>query len=69
MTEFRGRGDEVHVYPLTFKEFYDYLGGDKSERFEEYSLYGGLPLTLSKKLPKIKLNIYPTFLKKYILRI
>lgn len=49
MTEFRGRGDEVRVYPLTFKEYYAYSGGDKAERFEEYSLYGGLPLILSLK--------------------
>lgn len=49
MTEFRGRGDEVRVYPLTFKEYYGYLGGDKLDRFEEYAQYGGLPLTLSRK--------------------
>ena len=47
MTEFRGRGDEVRVFPLTFKEYYDFVGGDKAEAFEEYSLYGGLPFTLS----------------------
>ena len=47
MTEFRGRGDEVRVFPLTFKEYYDFVGGDKAEAFEEYSLYGGLPFTLA----------------------
>ena len=47
MTEFRGRGDEVRVFPLTFKEFYDFVGGDKADAFEEYALYGGLPFTLS----------------------
>ena len=46
MTEFRGRGDEVRIYPLTFKEFYAYTGGDKAEAFEEYALYGGLPLAV-----------------------
>ena len=54
MTEFRGRGDEVRVYPLTFKEYYGYLGGDKLERFEEYAQYGGLPLTLSRKTAEDK---------------
>lgn len=54
MTEFRGRGDEVRIYPLTFKEFYAYTGGDKAEAFEEYALYGGLPLVLSKKTPREK---------------
>lgn len=47
MTEFRGRGDEVRVFPLTFKEYYDFVGGDKTDAFEEYALYGGLPFTLS----------------------
>ena len=54
LTEFRGRGDEVRVYPLCFKEYYEYLGGDKAELFEEYALYGGLPLVLSKKTPREK---------------
>lgn len=44
MTEFRGRGDAVEVYPLSFGEFYDFKGGDKSDAFEEYALYGGMPL-------------------------
>ena len=54
LTEFRGRGDEVRIYPLTFKEYYDYVGGDKADAFEEYALYGGLPLVLSKKTPREK---------------
>ena len=54
MTEFRGRGDEVRVFPLTFKEYYDYVGGDKADAFEEYARYGGLPLVLSKASPKDK---------------
>lgn len=54
MTEFRGRGDEVRIYPLSFKEFYDYVGGDKADAFEEYARYGGLPLALSKKTPREK---------------
>ena len=54
MTEFRGRGDEVRIYPLSFKEFYDHVGGDKADAFEEYARYGGLPLVLSKKTPKEK---------------
>ncbi len=49
MTAFRGRGDTVEVYPLTFKEYYDYVGGDRSEAYENYSLYGGMPFTLFRK--------------------
>ncbi|MBR1676399.1 MAG: ATP-binding protein [Clostridia bacterium] len=54
MTEFRGRGDEVRIYPLSFKEYYDFVGGDKADVFEEYARYGGLPLILSKKTSKEK---------------
>lgn len=49
LTAFRGRGDEVRVYPLSFKEYYAFVGKDKSDAYEEYALYGGMPLVLSKK--------------------
>lgn len=49
LTAFRGRGDEVRVYPISFKEYYSFVGGDKSEAYEEYALYGGMPLVLTKK--------------------
>lgn len=49
LTAFRGRGDEVRVYPISFKEYYAFAGGDKSDAYEEYALYGGMPLVLSKK--------------------
>ena len=49
LTVFRGRGDEVRVYPLSFREYYSFVGGDKSEAYEEYALYGGMPLILSRK--------------------
>ena len=43
LTEFRGRGDEVHVLPLSFSEYYTFKQVDKSEAYDEYSVYGGLP--------------------------
>lgn len=42
-TEFRGRATPIHVYPLSFEEFYSYTGGNKREALEQYMLYGGLP--------------------------
>ena len=42
-TEFRGRGDEVKVYPLSFREFYEACGHDKMDAYNEYSMYGGMP--------------------------
>lgn len=49
LTEFRGRGDEVRVYPLSFFEYYAAYGKDKNEAWKEYFVYGGLPLILSKR--------------------
>lgn len=39
MTAFRGRGDQVQVFPLSFKEYYDFVSGDKSEAYEEKVKY------------------------------
>lgn len=49
ITEFRGRGDEIHIYPLTFKEFMQVYEGDKYEGLSEYMVYGGLPLVATMK--------------------
>ncbi len=49
LTEFRGRGDEIRVNPLSFAEFYNAYDGDKHNAWQEYYTYGGLPLVLSKK--------------------
>lgn len=46
VTEFRGRGDEIRVLPLSFSEFYSAIGGDKEEAWKEYYTYGGLPQIL-----------------------
>lgn len=43
ITEFEGRGDEVHVLPLSFSEFYSVYDGSKEEAFDDYTVYGGLP--------------------------
>ena len=56
MSVFRGRGDEVKVYPLSFKEYYNTVQGDKTEAYEEYALYGGMPLVLSQKNDYDKMN-------------
>ena len=45
-TEFAGRGDEIHMYPLSFAEFMSVFRGDKFEGFSQYMLYGGIPLVV-----------------------
>ena len=47
ITEFRGRGDEIRVFPLSFAEYYSVFEGSKEEAWEEYIVYGGLPRVLS----------------------
>lgn len=56
LTAFRGRGDELKVFPISFKEYYGFIGGDKSDIYEEYALYGGMPLVLFKKSDAEKMS-------------
>ena len=59
ITEFRGRGDEVHMYPLSFAEFMSVYQGTKQDGWNEYMLYGGIPLVFEFTTPDQKI----TFLK------
>lgn len=47
-TEFRGRATQIHVYPLSFAEYYSAVGGDERRALDDYMLYGGLPKIVSK---------------------
>lgn len=55
ITEFRGRGDEIHMYPLSFSEFMSVYPGTKQDGWNEYMLYGGLPLVLRSEQPEEKI--------------
>ena len=55
ITEFRGRGDEVHMYPLSFAEFMSVYPGTKQDGWNEYMLYGGIPLVLEFTMPDQKI--------------
>ena len=56
ITEFRGRGDEIHMFPLTFKEYMQGYSGDVYHGFADYIMYGGLPLILSMKTEEQKVE-------------
>lgn len=56
ITEFRGRGDEIHIYPLSFKEFMQVFEGDVYHGWAEYVIYGGLPLTVTMKTEEQKIH-------------
>ncbi len=49
ITEFAGRGDEVHIFPLSFAEFMSVYNGDKYDGLSEYMMYGGIPLVVLRK--------------------
>jgi len=67
ITEFRGRGDEVRIHPLTFKEFMQVYKGDMHHGLADYLLYGGLPLTLSMRGEEQKSRCLETlFTETYI---
>lgn len=54
ITEFRGRGDEIHIYPLNFREYQSVYDGSKEEAWDEYVMYGGLPFVLYRNTPEEK---------------
>lgn len=68
LTEFEGRGDEVHVYPLSFSEYYAFKKGDKSEAFDDYSVYGGLPAVALMTTEEQKTNYLISQMKNLYLK-
>ena len=73
VTEFRGRGDEIRIYPLNFTEFYSAKGGDWDTAFEDYCIYGGMPavfkFTTDEEKANYLQNLYEeTYIKDIINR-
>lgn len=64
ITEFRGRGEQIYVNPLSFSEFYPASGHDKLDAWNEYLFYGGMPLVLSKKSEKEKSQYLKTLFEQ-----
>lgn len=68
LTEFEGRGDEVHIFPLSFSEYYAFKQGDKGEVYDEYSVYGGLPAVALMTTDEQKINYLISQMKNVYLR-
>lgn len=72
ITEFRGRGWEIRIHPLSFAEYYEAMGGEKRQALETYYLYGGLPAVAQMDSPEAKQNylreIYETVYLKDVLQ-
>ena len=67
ITEFRGRGDEIRVHPLSFREYTSAYEGTVDEAWDDYFSYGGLPLILSKRTPEEKAEYLETLFQKVYL--
>ena len=68
LTEFRGRGDEVRVYPLSFSEYASAYSGDKYDAWVDYYTYGGLPQILSRKTDELKSGYLTTLCQELYLK-
>lgn len=73
ITEFRGRGDKIHVLPLSFSECWNYYSSDKKDALEKYMQYGGLPYVVlspndEKRIDYIKTQIDETYLTDIVNR-
>ena len=68
ITEFEGRGDEIHVLPLSFSEYYAYKQGDKSDAYDDYSVYGGLPAIALMSTEEQKTNYLISQMKNVYIR-
>ena len=71
ITEFRGRGWEIRIHPLSFSEYYEVLGGEERQALETYYFYGGLPAVAQIETPEAKQSylreIYETVYLKDVL--
>ena len=73
LTEFRGRSDDIRVHPLSFSEYYAFAGGDRTDAFDNYAFYGGMPLVLSRpddaaKMDYLKALFSEVYLKDIVER-
>lgn len=68
LTEFEGRGDEIHVLPLSFSEFFSIYDGSKEEAFDDYSVYGGLPAVALMRTEEQKVNYLVTQINNLYLK-
>lgn len=67
-TEFRGRATQIHIYPLSFKEYYSYAGGDERKALDTYMLYGGMPRLLALEDEKDKKDYLTSLFKEVYIR-
>ncbi len=67
ITEFRGRGDEIRIYPLSFREYTSVYAGSADEAWDDYFTYGGLPLILTRETAEEKADYLTALFQKVYL--
>ena len=67
-TEFRGRATQIHVYPLSFEEYYSFAGGDEQRALDEYMLYGGMPRILQLEEEKDRKDYLESLFRELYIR-
>ncbi len=68
LTEFRGRGNEVRVHPLSFSEYYSAVGGDQEDAFDNYAFFGGMPFVLSRPNDTVKMKYLTSLFSEVYLK-
>lgn len=68
ITEFEGRGDDIHLYPLSFSEFMSVWDGDRYEGLTQYMLYGGIPLVVLRQNPQEKIALLNNLFKEIYIK-
>ena len=68
VTEFRGRATQIHIFPLSFDEYYSSVGGDERKALDEYMLYGGLPRLLTIQDVRDKKNYLSSLYKELYIK-
>lgn len=68
LTEFRGRSDEIRMHPLSFAEYYSAVGGDKTEAFDNYAFFGGMPLIISRPDDTAKMDYLKSLFSEVYLK-
>ena len=68
ITEFRGRGDEIRVFPLSYSEFKEAYEGSEKQAFNDYITYGGMPYILSRKTEEAKSAYLNDLFKKHVFK-
>ncbi|MBE6423414.1 ATP-binding protein [Succinivibrio dextrinosolvens] len=64
LTEFRGRGDEIHIFPLSFQEYMQVYDGDLYHGWAEYVMYGGLPFVITLKTDEQKVQYLTSLIRE-----